>query len=381
MKKTLTFLSSLLLITNVSLAKTEIKSLNFEKISADKANVKIQMNGEMQETPELTIKDNIVQIVVPSSFVWPKIEKKVTVSNNFDTTLMAYQFNKELVRVRAILPYSLKGKEDQVSLTLNDDSVVLSLPTIMAKAKSNAVVSKTTLNTNSNKVEKFDESYLEKLIKDKEVKKIAKAANNEATKVENKAISKDVVSTKMSSTIPFAKETKETKSEPFSLMSYISKIVAFLALIILGFYAVMNLMRKGVLKKGKLGFLNDTKLVEVLNTTYIAPKRSVMMIKAHNQVFLVGSTEQGLQALGEINDVTGLIKQGEKEIAGDNFDTNLGLAEHSQKDFKLKEVQAPVSEEEQGEGLANFLQNNPVGDQVKLSDQIKSKVKGLKSFQ
>lgn len=373
------FIASLFVSMSFANEQVQISNLDFKKEVANKALIKIKVNAPMKETPELVIKDNIVQVVMPNTIVWPKIEKKVTVNTNYDTTLMAYQFNKELVRVRAILPYSLKGMENKVSLTLNNDEVELTVPTVGGNSK--PVV--TFKNEEKVTAEKFDESYLDKLVQDKSSRtlgdEVVQAQKNDA-KEEVKEQKIDMITTKMS-----ALDKNDEKPAGFSMTSYLSKVVAFLAILILGFYAVMNLMRKGVLKKSKLGFLNSEKMVEVLNTTYVGPKRSVLMIKAHNQVFLVGSSEAGLQPLGEINDVTGLLKEGEKRVGGDNFDTNLMSANSANKEFKLKEVVSAEnntqSESEQGENLANFLQNNPVPDKVKLSDQIKNKVKGMKSLQ
>ncbi|EQC48930.1 hypothetical protein M899_2986 [Bacteriovorax sp. BSW11_IV] len=373
------FIATLFVSMTFANEQVQISNLDFKKEVANKALIKIKVNAPMKETPELVIKDNIVQVVMPNTIVWPKIEKKVTVNTNYDTTLMAYQFNKELVRVRAILPYSLKGMENKVSLTLNNDEVELTVPTVGGNSKPVVTVK----NEEKVTAEKFDESYLDKLVQDKSSRtlndEVVQAQKNDV-KEEVKEQKIDMINTKMS-----ALEKNDEKPAGFSMTSYLSKVVAFLAILILGFYAVMNLMRKGVLKKSKLGFLNSEKMVEVLNTTYVGPKRSVLMIKAHNQVFLVGSSEAGLQPLGEINDVTGLLKEGEKRVGGDNFDTNLVSANSANKEFKLKEVvnteNNTQTESEQGESLANFLQNNPVPDKVKLSDQIKNKVKGMKSLQ
>ena len=63
------------------------------------------------------------------------------------------------------------------------------------------------------------------------------------------------------------------------------------------------------------------------------------------------------------------------------------MAEHEEKELKLKEVApAPIIEEvvvkkTHEEALNQFLDSAPVRDQVKFSDQIKNKVKNLKALQ
>src|SRR5690606_18151463 len=99
-------------------AKTKIEDVAFNSQSqGSRGSVVIKLAGGINDIPELTVKDNIVQVAVPNTFVWPKIEKNITVGSA-NATLMAYQYNKDLVRVRAVLPYSLEGREKQVSLVV-----------------------------------------------------------------------------------------------------------------------------------------------------------------------------------------------------------------------------------------------------------------------
>src|SRR5690606_25564288 len=99
---------------------------------------------------------------------------------------------------------------------------------------------------------------------------------------------------------------------------------------------------------------------------------------AHNQVFLVSNTDSGIHPISEINDVAGLFKEGEKKIAGNNFDDSLGLANDntaSESKIKLKEN---IMESNRQSSLTDYLE---VKDKVKFSDQIKKKVKNLKPLQ
>lgn len=348
-----------------------------------------RFSGVPVETPELTVKDRMVQIAVKNSYVWPKIEKKASVSQKFDTTLMAYQFNKDVVRIRAMLPYSLKGKEDQVSLTVRDGQVELSLP----KAPAPQVSSQNTQpqkseNRPKSKASDYDESYLQQLVESKSSDEantdlMADFEDSEVQEVSEttQKADQDQVSVAMAA----QEKGESSSSSAFSIGSYVGKFVAFLALVLLIFYAMVNLMKRGVFKRSKLGFLNSTKMVEVLNTTYLGPKRSLLMVKAHNQVFLLGSSETGINLISEVNDVTSLLKDGEKKLAGNNFDTTLNQADEKEKQFKLKEVDS-VQEEQPNqsshESLAELLNDKQeTRDSVKLSDQIKDKVKSLKSLQ
>ena len=155
-----------------------------------------------------------------------------------------------------------------------------------------------------------------------------------------------------------------------------------------------------------------------------------MMVRAHKQVFLVASSESGLQYLSEIRDVAGLLKEGEKALAGTNFDSEFSTAEKVEKEFKMKEEVSSddmnrygtlddLLDEVESEPVVNVKKANPKAvnsaygstnrpnrgnatsrdsleagrslaksidrendkDQVRLSDQIKTKLRGLKQLQ
>ena len=338
----------------------QVKNLQYKSKGNASGELSISLKGDLKTAPDLTVKDRMVQVAIPNAVVWPKIEKRISLNKNLDTTIMAYQFNKKLVRVRAMLPYSIKGLEDRVSITISGNKINLHFPKVVsavAPAKRRIVKKAKPAG-----VDQYNESYLDKLIKEKE----------EQVGVAKKAPKKVVDQVNVALAGVEKSEVLPTKSS-FSLTSYVGKFVAFLGVVLLLFYGVVALMKKGVLKKGKLGFLNSTKVIEVINTTYVGPKRSLMLIKAHNQVFLVANTEKGMEFLSEVNDVAGLMKDGEKTLAGNNFDSDLGSADLLEKSFNIKEdIEKPAQSE---------LKTSEVTDSVKLSQKIKDKVKTLKPLQ
>ena len=159
----------------------------------------------------------------------------------------------------------------------------------------------------------------------------------------------------------------------FPSQPYIGKFSAFLGVVLLMFFGVVILFKKGMAKKGKLGFLNKMKPVEVLSTTYLGPKKSLLLIKAHNQVLLLGSSETGINFLTEVENTTDLMKEGETHVLGKNFDTTLDKEEGKEKEFKLKNAEE--------NSLDKLLGENKEEKKEKISDQIKKKIQNLKSLQ
>lgn len=403
----------LLTLTSIATNATEVNIKGVE-LTSDKAltsRLSIKLAGNLNDNPLITVNDKTLQIIIPNARVNSKILRKFN-----GTTITASQADRDSVSVKALLPYSLQGKESLVNITLKDGSIDVSFPRIITNtkaARAPAIVATTGLTPAAAKAveasnieaEKLDENYLSTLVKENE--KLAVAQHPEAKKVNvaKKETQADTIPSgdrvsltqagiqKDSAKSVFNKE-EPTKSA-FSLTSYIGKFVAFLSLMVLGFYGVLTLFKKGVIKKGKLGFLHSTKLVEVLSTTHVAPKRTLMMVKAHKQVFLISNSETGMQLISEINDVTGLIKTGEAELTGSNFDTNLFKASRKEKEFKLKEDNFAndyslddMLNDNDGVGVdktethaLKAIEKTPVKDQVRFSDQIKTKLKNMKQIQ
>ncbi len=397
----------LLAVTSFAAIATDVNIKGVE-LTNDKtltSRLSIKVTGNLNDNPLISVNDKTLQIIIPNSHVYSKIQRKYN-----GTTITATQADRDSVSVKALLPYSLEGKESLVSITLKDGSIDVNFPKIVSANKINrapAITAETikAVEANNAEAEKLDESYLSTLVQENE--KLAAAQHPEAKKVNeikkdsqaDTAQAGDRVSLtqaglqKETAKVSFNKE-EPTKSS-FSLTSYIGKFIAFLSLMVLGFYGVLTLFKKGVIKKGKLGFLHSTKLVEVLSTTHVAPKRTLMMVKAHKQVFLISNSESGMQLISEIGDVTGLIKSGEAELTGSNFDTNLYKANTKDKEFKLKEDNIAsdytlddMLSENDGVGVdktethaTKAIEKNPVKDQVRFSDQIKTKLKNMKQIQ
>lgn len=405
--KNLTFLLLALTSFGALASGVNIKGVELASDKALTSRLSIKLIGNLNDNPLISVNDKTLQIIIPNAHVNSKIKRTFN-----EATVTATQADRDSVSIKAVLPYSLQGKESLINITLKDGSVDVSFPRIVTASKISRSPGVTVLSAKSRAIEannaeaeKLDENYLSTLVKENE--KLAAAHHPEAAVA--KMVKKDAqgdttqagdrVNMAQSSVQKDSAKSVFNKEEPakssFSLTSYIGKFVAFLSLMVLGFYGVLTLFKKGVIKKGKLGFLHSTKLVEVLSTTHVAPKRTLMMVKAHKQVFLISNSETGMQLISEINDVTGLIKTGEEELTGSNFDTNLYKAGRFEKEFKLKEDTVAndyslddMLNDNDGVGVdktethaLKAIEKTPVKDQVRFSDQIKTKLKNMKQIQ
>lgn len=379
---------TLSLMTANAYAKVEIGKVKLTKTGSTGV-VTIDLKGSYRDTPELTIKDDIIQVALDGAVVWPKIEKQVSVNNKFDTKLMAYQFNKDVARVRAILPYEIKGKEDKVSLEVGDNQIKMFFP-ISASQKQVAVtksVTKKKAPAKAKRAEAYDESYLEKLLQDKEeVAKVEKPSKKKLDKTTDSLVNLAQEKTQQVED-SVSNLSSGVEKGGFQMSTYIFKFIGFFALFAAGIFFLMNFFRKGMLKKGGLGMFTSAKMVEVLSTTYLAPKRSLLVVRVQKQIFLMAQSEKGMDFLTEITDTSAFFKEGEKALTGSNFDTNLDSANEGSKEFKLKEVtqnmhEASNSTRSSQEAILNSLAGQATSEEkVSLTAQIKKKVKDMKSLQ
>ena len=344
--KTLTLLLTALLLffPSAIYGKTKITSVSFHRADQDMGRLVVNFQKPLNERPSLTTREKIIQVLVPNSFVWPMIKKNIAVDEKLDMKIMAYQYTKDLVRVRAIFPHGIDNIKSDIKLVEKEKSMEILFPLVKEKVAS---VTKTPLKTakkTPDTIEGYDESYLETLLNKKEIEK------NER---------EDTVGLKLSG---------PEKAGTVSLPWYIGKFIFFLAVILLGFIGLVALLKRSVFAKRKLGLLYNTDIVEVLSKTYIAPKKSILAVKAYKQVILLGVDEKGMHFLTEIKSPINVLKDGEKNLAGDNFDTNIDDADRKDKEFNLKEIlDKPATGKKE--------------DKVKFSERIKNKVRGLKALQ
>lgn len=355
----------LTLFTFNAFATIELQKLDFDK-TAKTGKLIVKYKGNLSEVPEMSVTGDVIQITVPDSKVAKSIERSVSFASPLkDTQLRAYQTNPTTTKVKALFPYNVGKLKNKVSLKILGNSIELTFPRIkkkLAKAPSyGTILPKPKKKTPKVKKEFLDEKYLNNLLN------VEKPKAKEAKKVIS-----DEVQVKQAVGQKSAEETN------FSLLKYGGKFVAFLGLVLLLFYFVVSLMKKGFIKKGKLGFLGNTEKIMVLNQHFIAPKKSLMLIKAHNQVFLVSNTDSGIHPISEIKDVAGLLKDEEKTLAGTNFDTKFEEADEDPKTETKIKLKEDIMQSNRESSLSAYSE---VKDKIKFSDQIKQKVKDLKSLQ
>ena len=371
-------ITTIVMMTVASLsiqAGVKVTSLDLTT-NGNNGSVRIKTEGRSQELPDIKVTGKTIEVVIPEAVSFNSISKNVK-----GAQLTANVLNGKAI-IKAVLPYEISNKG--VNLDFKNNMIEVVFPRGVVAKNSNPTgtsdkpkAAPKTENKVLAKVEKkaeksvaketLNEDYLNKLMKEENQKTAGTSAAKDEVNVKQAAIAKTAA--------PEAPKNKED----FSFASYAVKFTVFLALVLGLFYGIVQLLKKGVFNRGKLGFLNNSQMIQVLSTTYVGPKRSLMVVKAHKQIFLVSSSENGIQFLSEMTDTTGLIKEGEKIVTGTNFDLNLGTAEDTTGEtaFKIKEninESTPIPEEK-------GIQSLSAKDIVKFSDELKKKAKKLKPIE
>lgn len=381
------FVLTFLVFSFTSMALAGVKVTSVDLSTKDKLGyVTIAFDGRSNDLPDVKVYGNIIEVTMTNAESFSSIFKSIR-----GAQLSANSLNGKAV-VKAILPYGIDPKSIDVGYKRANIEVIFPrgvASSEAAAAKNNRVVAVKAApavavdKKTENKVAKelLNEDYLNKLMNEEKAPKAdfhKTALNADEIKVKQAAIAKDETK------IPTARTNVQQPAiggNSFSFAGYIVKFMLFLGLILGLFYGVVRLLKKGVFSRGKLGFLNNTKMIEVLSTTYLSPKRSLMIVKAHNQIFLVANSESGLTFLSEMTDTSGLIKEGEKYVTGTNFDLNLGTAENTEESemiVKLKENIMESSPIKEDRGLSKIA---VAKDIVKFSDELKKKAKKLKPIE
>lgn len=402
MYRKFSFAALLTLVTFGALAGVKVTSLD---LTTEGTNgfVNVGLDGRSNDLPDVKVFGNTIEITLTQAVPFNAITKNVR-----GAILSANVLNGKAI-IRATLPYAINASAVDLGWKNSNIEVLFprgvatsaitrapsrevtiaadALAPVREAAKVTAPVKKaqapeaapkeTAREMGSSKVtavkkEELNEDYLNKLMN--EGKDTPSAAAIEA-KDEIKTGSAAPARAEVKADVP-----KAPGADTFSFAGYAAKFTIFLALVLGLFYGVVQVLKKGVFNKGKLGFLNNGKMIEVISTTYVSPKKSLMIVKAHKQLFLVANSESGLQFLAEMKDTSGIIKEGEKAVTGTNFDINMLNAQVNDEtsNVTLKEnimESTPVREETALSRIAKAT------DVVKFSEELKKKARKLKPIE
>jgi len=388
-KKIIVFAILIFFISNLSFASVVVSDVEFHKNSQGNGRLLIKYSGALKVTPDLTLGQNLLQITLDEAKINGRIEKELNLTDKFmEGSLVAFQDDKQHVKVRLLVPFKTTELQKRSSVMVKEKEIILDFPLyyVSSNTEKKEKVVKENKNKNANN---YDESFLDKLLSDrslnqpKKENKVTIKTSPKIEELEEKLLKTDEVKSTFSSPgkdkIPFT-NIKPHSENAISPLKYAGKFIGFLILVLALFFAIVHVFRKGVFAKGKLGFLNSTPLITTLSTTYIGPKRSLMLVKVYNQVFLLGLSEAGINILSEIEEVPGLLKAGEKGLTGNNFDSDLDVMDDLKNLEEKIKIKDNINISNENSNKFKKIKNIPQ-DKNKFAEELKKKVKGLRPMQ
>lgn len=379
--KIATSLTLLALVPFSAFAGVKVASVDLA-LNGSNGLLNIATTGRSSELPDVKVLGKTIEVTIDKADAFTAINKNVR-----GAILSANVLNGKAI-IKATFPYNIPTEGVNLGWKNNGLEVVFPRGKVEKVSKASELeVSAVKDAEKAKQIEKapekkiskdhLNEDYLNNLMKESTEEAKQEKAKNDVKKDEVSVMQAVPVQAKA----PAPVKTSQEQGNDFSFAGYALKFSIFLAMVLGLFYGVVQLLKKGVFSKGKLGFLNNTQMIEVLSTTYVSPKRTLMVVRAHKQIFLVANSESGFTFLSEMKDTSGLIKEGERQITGTDFDMNLNDAESiGLEAFKLKDdimESTPVTEP--AKGLAKLAEAKD--DIVKFSDELKKKAKKLKPIE
>ncbi len=349
-----------LIATAIAHAGVNVTGLDW-KPEGQQGRFTVTLSSPMTTNPDWDVNGGRFAVTIPGA----KIEKNI-VKNVAGARLAAANTSRGVLATLTLPQGAIR--ENQVSLLLKDGviEVTTQTPMLAAATRAPAIDPKKPAVTKNDLGEDFLKKIESEVLAQNEADAKNQVTASEKTATQTTTLAKDEVA---------STQAAPKRDSNFSFVGYAGKFTAFLGFVLLFFWGIVQLMKKGVLSKSKLGFLNNSQLVSVLSTTYVAPKRAILLVKAHNQAFLVSSSESGMSFIAEVKDVPGLVKQTEREITVDgNFDDSVAVA-------STKEVSGIKEKLDIYQSQAVEEKSSVQKDFVRFSDELKKKVKNLKSLQ
>jgi flagellar biosynthetic protein FliO len=134
---------------------------------------------------------------------------------------------------------------------------------------------------------------------------------------------------------------RSTKSvDNDSMIISMAKLLAALAVVVAGIYGFLYLLRK--MMGSKLSSNRNSRLIEVLETTYIAQKKSVSLIRFSDRSILVGISDGNITPLAELNpeETTRAMEESVSEKTSKGFKNILSEARDKIRAFSTRRMEA-----------------------------------------
>jgi flagellar biogenesis protein FliO len=199
--------------------------------------------------------------------------------------------------------------------------------------------------------ENLDEEYLSYLVGENKAKesfdqdKNGKRQENKGkNQLESKVLNADKVKERLGVATVDNKVTKSVFAgkDTGSFSYLLLKFSGILGIVILLFLVCIKFFKVVVQKKGKMNFFKNPNIIQVIEQNHIGPKKSIMLLKVHDQLILVSNTDSGVHFISEVSDPEQALNIAIKNADNQNFDhkveNNIVSEQNLESKIKLKDL-------------------------------------------
>src|SRR5690606_26178134 len=131
------------------------------KTTVQEGTLIISYQGKLIDYPEMIVKDNRVEVVIPQADIKKTIEKMVSFATmGNDTRIRAVKTGRNSALITTELPFSVKAQQDKISMKLSEGKIELSIPKLKATSTVAAFQKKLDVTPAP---KKLDKNYLDAL--------------------------------------------------------------------------------------------------------------------------------------------------------------------------------------------------------------------------
>jgi flagellar protein FliO/FliZ len=291
-------LSALALATNayatvtlkqVQMANDSQINLLFDK-SFDKKNIKVEY-----------FKD-IIQLSLTDTLVYPA--KISTVNSGALTKIFAYQYSPKLVRCR----FTVKGDAEKFKNALQVSNTGNKVTIRINNMESDRVVLQSSQASSPGESRREITQPEDKAI----LEKIAASVTPAAQKIKD---AKEEIPVQLTDN-PITDIKKTSRHNPLFSFWKLFLVVGIIAVALIFIKRARYKMGSSIQKFAQKKFGKDTKLIEVLNTHYLGPNKSIAVIRVTEKLFVIGITNESINLITQIQEDDEVFSEVEAQATG-----------------------------------------------------------------
>lgn len=332
----LTVLVCLWMISGARAAELTITNIKQQQAHEGFSSVEVDFSSEIKKDDvNVDFQRNFIQLSLKGVSAYPARTKSF--KNGLLEKIFTYQYQPDIARARILLKVNASKIQDQSEWSIDGNKLLVKVPNALTKD---------TLKLASAAASKVQPVKVEnpKMSQDLEDEKIVQDIINEAKaagtpssnieKKENKSLEDQPL---------FSSKEKKASSLESAKDPKAGKVLTSLLMVLGIIGAVALAFRRFVLGKGMAG-QKSGKVIDVLSTQSLGPKRSIALIKVLDQYMVVGMSGDGMTLLSNLGSNVNVDKFMDEVGPGPSFSNTFKTAMSDDASPRQDDADFPITQ-------------------------------------